>query len=433
MHYQIKANENLTKPDTEEFHQREKLEVQWYDEAKKIRKELLRQSQRRAQLHMNRISSKKPFYQIPKIADLPELGGIEGKKILDVMDEVTDLLNAQKEQIEKYRRKVVDILMLPLVDEDEGKETTGDEYEDSTKVQDELYVYQLALRAAVADRQATANGMPDGLIEHELQEAEKQALRKQGHAPELVLEVVNARRKLLPSTETGSLKGVISSTRSLLNALEWRADSGDGRAAAEVDILQKQLAKIQSIANDHGKGLVELVKEQELFRAAMNQRLEFYRQLQHVSDTVAPYKEELDEVFNERAFNARERGREQRKRAVAGHKNKHNYLVNLRHENAQMDVKHECIICQDVFEIGVLTSCGHKVSSSTNHGKLHGTNHRVVLQRVHQPLVACPPYLSTLQGQAVFVGLHRHHFEAKYHESTRRGARRRKCIATLHS
>lgn len=33
------------------------------------------------------------------------------------------------------------ILMKPLVDEDEANETTGDEYEDSTKQQDELYVY----------------------------------------------------------------------------------------------------------------------------------------------------------------------------------------------------------------------------------------------------------------------------------------------------
>lgn len=362
VYFQIKSNETLTKADSEEFHRLEKLEVEWYDEAKKIRRELLRESQNRAQQQMKKINSRKPFYHIAHIEDLPDLGGIEGKKILDMMDAISDLLNAQATELESWRQKVVNILLLPLVDEDEGKETTGDEYEDSTKVQDELYVYIMALRTLIADRNAAVNGLHDVLVEHELKEAEKQAREKEGHAPELVLKIAELHRKLKPTDEVGSLKGVVSGTRSLLTSLQWKAEDGDQRAKAELAIAQKQFFKIQALATEQAKILAELEKEQELFRIAMNQRLEFYRQLQHISDTVTPWKEELDPIFDEREFKNQQKKMTDSKRRLAGFKTKHNYLTNLRQENSQSDVKHECIICQDEFEIGVLTSCGHKVS-----------------------------------------------------------------------
>ncbi|PSN60600.1 hypothetical protein BS50DRAFT_579125 [Corynespora cassiicola Philippines] len=359
-YYQTKSNQDVTGPESEDFHRLEKLETEWYDQAKAIRRELLRESQGRAQHQMKKISTKKPFHQIATVADLPDLGGIEGRNILGMMDNVADALNAQAEQIQKWRAKIVEILLMPLVDEDEGKETTGEEYEDSTRVQDELYVYIMALRTLVADRGATVNGLQDHLVEHELREAERQARAKQGHAPELVLEVVQTRNKLRSEVEAGSLKGVVSGIRSLLTSLQWRADGGEARAAAELALVQKQLAKVQSMATDEAKTLVELEKEQDLFRSAMNQRLEFYRQLQHISDTVAPYKEALDPTLDRAGFTRMTVIRSEKEKRIAGLKTKQAYLSNLRQENQQEDLKQDCIICQDEIEIGVLTSCGHK-------------------------------------------------------------------------
>jgi E3 ubiquitin-protein ligase SHPRH len=363
-YFQMKSDEKLTKPDSEDFHRLEKLEVECYDKAKDIRKELLQESQRKAHRQMDKINSRKPFHQLSHLDDIPDLGGIEGKKILDMMDSVCDVLNTQASQLEKWRQKIVDILLLPLVDQDEGKETTGDEYEDSTKIQDELYIYIMALRTLVADRNTAVNGVLDNLLEHEWKQAESQALKKEGHAPDLVLDVVEKRRKLKPTGDVGSLKGVVSATRSLLTSLQWKADGGDQRAAIELAIVQKQISKIQTIFAEEAKALTELEKEQELFRAAMNQRLEYYRQLQHISDTVAPWREELDEEFQATLFEREWTKHKASRQRLAGFKAKHSYLVNLRDENQQLDAKHECIICQDEFEIGVLTSCGHKVSTS---------------------------------------------------------------------
>lgn len=42
-HFQIKSNEDMTTPDSDEFKQLEKLEVQGYESAKSIRKEVLQE------------------------------------------------------------------------------------------------------------------------------------------------------------------------------------------------------------------------------------------------------------------------------------------------------------------------------------------------------------------------------------------------------
>lgn len=364
-YHQIKENDMFTAPNSEEFHCLEKLETEWYDKAKVIRRELLKESKNKAQHQMNKVNERKAENEIPKIDNLPGLGGIEARKILDTMDAISDYLDEQADQIQVWRIKIVDILLLRLVDDDDDKETTGEEYDDSLKVQDELYVYIMGLRTLVADRSAAVHGLQDTLVEHELKAAEKQAQRKEddengrGHAPELVIEVVKTRRKLQDMLQGGSLKGVVSGVRSLITSLQWRADGGDSRAAAELDVVQRHLTKIQGITAQHAKIITELEKEMELFRTTMNQRLEYYRQFQHISDTVAKWKEELDETFDNREYLKFATLEAKKKEVVASLKTKHTYLTHLRSEN-QGEAQAECIICQEPIEIGVLTTCGHK-------------------------------------------------------------------------
>jgi E3 ubiquitin-protein ligase SHPRH len=353
-----------TKMEPEDIEGAKKLEQDWYQTAKIIRRELLQDIKTRAQRQMSKVESQKPFYQVPKIDDLPDYGGIESRQVLNTMDNLSDFLNAQGDQIQTWRMKIVDILLLRLTDDDDDQETTGEEYDESLKAQDELYVYIMALRTLIADRNAATHGLQDTLVEHELRAAEKQALGKEeegnrGHAPELVIEVAQTRRKLQAMLEGGSLKGVVANVRSLATALQWRADSGDSRATAELSVLQKHIVRVQAILAQQAKTIMELDREQEGFRVCMNQRLEYYRQFQYISDTVAKYKEELDKNFDAREFIRIKNLRQQKKDLVAGLKTKHTYLTHLRTEN-QEEAQAECIICQDPIEIGVLTTCGHK-------------------------------------------------------------------------
>ncbi|KAJ5022642.1 SNF2 family N-terminal domain-containing protein [Bipolaris maydis] len=362
--HQIKEDPLQTEPGSEDWHEKDRSETAYYEAARVIRRELLRESKTRAKEQMERINAKKPFHNIAKISDLPDLGGIEARRILDTIDNISDFLNAQTEQIQIWRSKIVDILLTRLMDDDDDQETTGEEYDESLKIQDELYVYIMALRTLVADRHAAVHGLQDALIEHEMKAAEKQALNKEpgadrGHAPELVVETANVRRRLKSMLKAGSLKGVISGIRSLINSVQWKAEAGDVRAASELTILQEQFKKVQAIATDQAKAITELEKEQEMFRTTMNQRLEYYRQFQHISDTVAKYKEDLDATFDARAFNKTEALRAQKKDSAAGFKTKCTYLKHLRSEN-QKEVTAECIICREDIEIGLLTACGHK-------------------------------------------------------------------------
>jgi E3 ubiquitin-protein ligase SHPRH len=80
-YHQIKENE-LANSEAEEYHRLEKLEMDWYQKAKVIRRELLKESKVRAQRQMNKIDSKKPFHHMPIIKDLPDYGGIETRKFL---------------------------------------------------------------------------------------------------------------------------------------------------------------------------------------------------------------------------------------------------------------------------------------------------------------------------------------------------------------
>ncbi|KAG9196708.1 E3 ubiquitin-protein ligase SHPRH [Alternaria panax] len=362
--HQIKENPQLTEPESDDWREKDKSETDYYEAARVIRRELLKESKGRAQQQMAKVDFRKPFYQIPTISDPPDLGGIEARKILDTMDNLSDYLNEQAQLIQTWRTKIVDILLTRLVDDEDDKETTGEEYEDSLKAQDELYVYIMALRTLVADRNAAVNGLQDNLVEIELKAAERQALKgneegDRGHAPQLLLNVVNTRRGLQAKLQAGSLKGVVSGIRSLITALQWRADSGDARASSEVGVLQRQIVKVQTIVTEQAKAITELEREQEMYRGTMNQRLEYYRQFQHISDTVTTYKEKLDEMFDAREFHKTDELRERKLDLANGFRTKCTYLKHLRNEN-QNEATAECIICREDIEIGVLTACGHK-------------------------------------------------------------------------
>ncbi|PVH97810.1 hypothetical protein DM02DRAFT_616279, partial [Periconia macrospinosa] len=363
-YYQVKTNEKLVERGSVRYNKDQAEEDMHYDKAKDIRKELLKESQTRAQHHMAlaKRGSSTPLHEIPEI---PDFGGIESRKVLETVDEITDILNSQAKHLQEWRTKIIDILTAPLVDQDEGKETTGDEYEDSTQVQDQLYVYMMAFRALVADRNTAVSGLEDRLVDHEMNVAEKKAKNEKdpenrGHAPEILLQLAQTRRSLRPKITLGSLKGQISALRSLITALQWRSGAADARASVEANIAEKYLAHIQKITTEQTKLVADLEKEQEVFRTTMNYRLEFYRQLQRISDSVAPWKEELDPVFDYMEYEDQTHNQIQKEKIVTGLKTKQAYLANLRREGQQQDMKHECIICQDEFEIGVFTSCGHK-------------------------------------------------------------------------
>ncbi|KAF2769327.1 SNF2 family DNA-dependent ATPase domain-containing protein [Teratosphaeria nubilosa] len=368
--YQIKDNEALTQPNFDEFKELEEQETYLYESAKALRREILGQSSRKAEVLMKKIHDKKArneLTQMPTIHDL-ELSGIESRRIIEKSDELFDVIRAQGEIISEWRGKMADYLLKPLVDEEtEGVEITGEEYETSTKQQDELYVYFDAIKAMQADMNTFITGEGAPLIDHEVKESTKLAkkyldpevleeFKVAVHAPELYLKLMQIRDNFRQRKEqVGSVRGLMQEARAVEGSLQY-----GNRAEVERALMQRQLQALNKILKTYTTALTALEKEIDLFRSAQNQRLEFYRQLQELSDAVAPYKEEPDEHLDELAYDAATDKEQQLSTKLAQLKTKNRFLLHLKEEESDNKEGRICVICQTTFENGVLTVCGHQ-------------------------------------------------------------------------
>ena len=178
------------------------------------------------------------------------------------------------------------------------------------------------------------------------------------HAPELVLALFEIRQKFRSrKDEIGSIRGLIQEARALESAVQWQG--GNSRADTEAAILQQHIAGLQIVFNEYTKALARLEKEVDIFRSTQNARLQFYKQLQDVSDAVAPYKEDLDDDLDLPALELVMAKEEQQNTLLAQLKTKHRFLLHLRDETGAGGPR-ICVICQCSFENGVLTVCGHQ-------------------------------------------------------------------------
>ena len=360
-YYQIKTNEAVTEQDSEAFQVLQESEQKTYEKAQLIRKELLVDTRTKALSSMVIISEKfqkHSFVEIPKMVSLSDHAGIESRNILNRLDKLLATVDRQAAQIDEWRGKMIKLLLLPLVDEEET-ELLGDEYETSTKQQDEVYVYVDALRALIADRHSILTGLVNTRVEHEIKFALNQANEGIGHSPQLLKKLLSIRRTLKLSPDLGSLRGMITQLRELKGTLHGQMPKASNRSSAELAIVDVILQKLQGIASLQSKTVNALDRELELFKDTMNLRLEYYRQLQQISDTVAPYEEDMDEEsLNTLMVRMRDTEAQLHVR-IATHKSRARYLDHLRDEAANVDIQRLCTICQQHFEMGILTSCGH--------------------------------------------------------------------------
>ena len=362
-YFQMKTDENTVKPDSEEFKVLERQEEAAYEEAKSIRSELLSEVLRKANRAIEKVRTKakdETFVAIPEMQLSLDYSGIESRKVFEKLHHYCQALNKQGRQLAELRDKVMNFLRQSLIDEDEGVELQGDEYEASTKHQDEMYAYMEALRALYADRSDALTGQTNTLIAHEVKVALRAAKAGEGHAPEVLMSLMAEREKNRVSTDLGSLRGIITEIRHLITALQWQ--EGSARARAELGIANGILQLTQQMWSSQNKTITALEQEVGLFRETMNNRLDYYRALQKISDTVAPYEEENQgKPLNQAATARLLADEEQRSRKISSLLSKRRYLAHLRTEqDSSMQTQRICTICQSDFENGTLTVCGHQ-------------------------------------------------------------------------
>lgn len=344
----------------------EKQEVDAYEEAKTIRTELLVETRTKAQKRVRIIRLKKqkqdyvilPYLEYSK----DDYGGIESRKVMEKLYHFCQAMNTQAKKFEAIREKMTDMLCSILVDEEEGEALTGEEYEDSTKHQDEMYVMMEMMRALFADRHDAISGQENLLLKQETKQFLRSAKEGEGPAPELMIKLLAERAELrIDPAKHGSLRGIITELRSLTSALEWQEFSSH-RAKAELSMVKDLLNHVQRLNNDQTKSISILEQEIGLYRDAMNARLDYYRALQVISDTVAPIgsdesvglpadQVQLDQMLKQEQTAATK---------LSSMLSKRRYLLNLKKEQEDGSEAKICTICQFEFEIGTLTVCGHQ-------------------------------------------------------------------------
>ncbi|KAJ5944882.1 hypothetical protein N7516_005050 [Penicillium verrucosum] len=363
-YYQIKSDPNLTRPDSDEFKALEKREEDAYEAAKVIRKEMLTDISRKVERRMKEIKIKardKTFADIPKMKPHLYSKGIESYNLLSKFEDFCDALNRHAEQYKEWRDIMARLVSQSLIDQEEEAKLEGDEYERSTKHQDEMYVYMEALRAIHSDRHDALTGQKNTLISHEVKSGIVQAERGEGPSPQLFLQIMETRSQVMPDPDLGSLRNIVSELRRLVASLEWQADEGNSRARAEHEIVEMVLKNAGQLIAEQLKVSNKLSKEVQIFRDAMNNRLEYYRHLQQISDTVAPYDEEnVGKPLDETAFTLMLEREGVTEGKIASLKSKARYLIYLRDDTSSDSNARECIVCRSTFEVGVLTVCGHK-------------------------------------------------------------------------
>lgn len=359
-YFQLKS---VLPPEGEEYLELEKKETAAYEQAKAIRGELLAEVLR----HVNKMITtvrgnlSSGVTQIPTMDAPSGYGGIESRKIFDKIHFYCEAMNVQATQFHELRQKMADFLSQALIDEDEGVELQGDEYESSTKHQDEMYAYMEALRALFADRSEAITGQENMLIKQEMKQFLRTAKEGEGPAPELMLKLLAEReQKRVKVSEFGCLRGLINEIRQLVSSLQYHEASGQSRASQELSILERVQKHVQQLNQAQTKILNNLEQEVNHFRDTMNSRLEYYRALQKISDTVAPYQEEnVGKPLSEphyREFEVEEGKLQQRIVSVSA---KLRYLVHMKTES-KSTAPRICVICTDQFEVGSMTACGHQ-------------------------------------------------------------------------
>ncbi|KUM60749.1 hypothetical protein ACN42_g6357 [Penicillium freii] len=363
-YYQIKSDPNLTQPDSDEFKALEKREEDAYEAAKVIRKEMLTDISRKVERRMKEIKIKareKKFAEIPKMKPHLYSKGIESYNLLSKFEDLCDALNKHAEQYKAWRDVMARLVSQSLIDQEEEAKLEGDEYERSTKHQDEMYVYMEALRTMHSDRHDALTGQRNTLISHEVKFGIAQAERGEGPSPQLFLKIMKTRSQFMPDPDLGSLRNIVSELRKLVTSLEWEANSGNSRARAEHEIVEMVLKNAGQMIAEQLKVSNKLSQEVQIFRDAMNNRLEYYRHLQQISDTVAPYDEEnAGKPLDETAFALTLEREGVTEEKIASLKSKARYLIHLRDDASDDSNARECIVCRSTFEVGVLTVCGHK-------------------------------------------------------------------------
>ncbi|KAG8695595.1 hypothetical protein FRC09_009062, partial [Ceratobasidium sp. 395] len=281
------------------YHQAQNMdeETQWYNEAEKARKRLLKEYELKANKHM---TISRGFLE-RQAGDSRMLaacgrGGIMTDNILGEANEAIPYLNKLQTLISELRANIIEHLTSPLnAESDAEANVDGHEYDRSLESQAKIETYLQAYELLLADRLKVLNG------QHSLVETQQvgrrgaelldidEGIEPSGFALEKELQKTLERKRAKCAVPVG-LKPLKLAARDLAN-IEKRTN-----IEAEVAISKQEGARLKKLVSTEEKAMSTLQAEMIIFRQTFNSRIVYYRQLQALSDSVVDVEWTQDEL-----------------------------------------------------------------------------------------------------------------------------------------
>lgn len=196
------------------------------------------------------------FVEVPDMDLTSTKGGIESRPHLDNIFGLTYALNEQVITLDKWREKLVQLLVKPMMDEDDNGEDQGNEFEVSVMEQELSERYMTAIRALIADREEALQGLANPLVRHDI----ATDLARPGTYQSFLRELITERDMLKPDPEFKCLRVHVAALRGVIANLKTRAQSGNVRADIERAFAEAELKKAQATLVAHTKINADLAR-----------------------------------------------------------------------------------------------------------------------------------------------------------------------------
>lgn len=319
-------------------------------------------------------SSKKLCTAIPLIdaQDIGELvGDMKSKQLITQFVKLFIQLNSQAKVVNEFVQQLVKVLCNPLLTSE--KSPDGEEYEQSIQDQDQASCLMLVISQLLTDRSNATLETKTKITEITKQQDQDYKLEFQRVNDRKFLKDLQSKRVKAKPDMNVSFEELLQDARLL--EVEMRENY---RSNVQEEVFEEIVHLLRVVFDNEKNCQAMLQKELNTsFNVVFNARVEYFKQLQQISDSVQTKKfsflqegfsgKQIDGEF-QTLFNYLAGARNKLTRGMT----RYRYLAtlmpledgqNIKTENVELSDSQEemiCIICQSPITVGSLTSCGHK-------------------------------------------------------------------------
>ncbi|KAM9905817.1 hypothetical protein OXX79_001921 [Metschnikowia pulcherrima] len=310
-------------------------------------------------------STKKLFNVIPRIEGNFEalISDIRHRHIIDQFRMVVTQLNGQADVINTFVEELLIVLTNPLNNTE--KDADGEEFEQSVQDQEQASCLMLVISQSLIDRSNAVSESKTQITEVERQQENE--LRQEAHR-------VND-RKYLKELQTARLSArpnlKITMEECIEDARLLDIEAKNSSRPADRSLSTELYKILRTIFENEKTGQNLLKKELNAsFNAVFNSRVEYFRQLQQISDSVKNDafnfdREKVDADALNLIFQGLYHNLAAAQNKLAKSTTRARYLSTLvpSHTSEGAGESRDepiCIICQSSITVGSLTFCGHR-------------------------------------------------------------------------